>query len=136
MIKDSAAILFYNKKKEILMMQRTLDAKHNPGCWSFFGGGMKKGETPLQAVKREAKEELRINLTKPRFLLTVIYDNPSFTDRMHMFAQEFPKDVNDRELEQKEGCARGWYSINDALKINLSPNVRAAFKELAKIWPD
>ena len=135
MIKESAAILLYNKNKEILMMQRTLDAKHNPGCWSFFGGGFKKGETPLQAVKREAKEELGIKLSKPRLLLTTEYDNPAFTDKMHIFVQEFPKDMNEAKLDQKEGCARVWCSISDALKLNLSPNVRSAFEEIAKHWP-
>lgn len=134
MIKDSAAILLYNKKKEILMMQRTLDAKHNPGRWSFFGGGVERGETPIQAVKREAKEELGIILKKPRLLLTSEHDYQEYTDRMQIFIQEFPDDLNETSLEQKEGRSRGWFRISDALKLDLSPDIRVALEKMAKLW--
>jgi 8-oxo-dGTP pyrophosphatase MutT (NUDIX family) len=33
---------------------------------SLFGGGLNKGESFLQAVRREAYEELRYKLTKPK----------------------------------------------------------------------
>ena len=32
-----------------------------PGQWAFFGGMLQKGETPLQAVKREIFEELEVD---------------------------------------------------------------------------
>jgi 8-oxo-dGTP diphosphatase len=132
MTKETAAIVLYNKKKEILMMQRTLDAKHNPGCWSFFGGGVEKGESALQAVKREAKEELGIALNNPTLLLTSEHAYEEYTDRMHVFVQEFSKDM---KLHQREGSAKGWFSINDALKLNLSPDIRVALEKMARLWP-
>jgi 8-oxo-dGTP diphosphatase len=132
MIKETAAILLYNDKKEILMIQRTLDAKKNPGCWSFFGGGVEEGETPLQAVKREANEELGIILKNPRLLLTSEHDYPDYTDRMHIFIHEFTKEM---KLKQKEGRAKAWYIIKDALKLNLSPDIRTALEKIAKVWP-
>jgi 8-oxo-dGTP diphosphatase len=132
MIKENAAILLYDEQGKILMIQRTLDAKKNPGCWSFFGGGMEKGETPLQAVKREAKEELGIILRNPRLLLTSEHDYSGYTDRMHIFTQEFRKEM---KLKQKEGRARAWHQVQDALKLNLSPDIRTALEKIVTLWP-
>lgn len=36
----------------------------NPPPWGFFGGAIDEGETPLQAVLRESKEELDLDLTE------------------------------------------------------------------------
>lgn len=35
---------------------------HKPPPWGFFGGAIEAGETPLQAVLREAEEELTLTL--------------------------------------------------------------------------
>lgn len=42
----------------ILLQQRGPDWSSFPGCLSTFGGGIEEGETPLQALLRELKEEL------------------------------------------------------------------------------
>jgi 8-oxo-dGTP diphosphatase len=132
MIKETAAILLYDKEGRILMIQRTLDAKKNPGCWSFFGGGIEKGETPEKAVMREADEELGITLKNPALLLTSEHEYADYTDRMHIFTQKFAKNM---KLKQKEGRAKAWYKPSDALKLNLSPDIRTALEKMAKIWP-
>lgn len=130
MIKENTAILLYNKKKEILMMQRTFDAKRNPGCWNFFGGGVEKGETPEVAVRRETKEELDIDLKNPRLLLVSEHDYGEYIDRGYVFAHEFTEDM---KIKQHEGRARAWHSIKDALKLNLSPDVRTILEKIAKL---
>jgi 8-oxo-dGTP diphosphatase len=132
MIKETAAILLYDRQGKILIKQRTLDAEHNPGCWSFFGGEVEKGESPLQAVKREAKEEMRVILKNPRLFLTSEHKYPEYTDRMHVFIQEFTKDM---KVELHEGHAKAWYSIKDALDLNLSPDIRTALDKIARVWP-
>ena len=43
---------------KILLQERGLDWHTFPGCLSTFGGSIEAGESPLQALRRELKEEL------------------------------------------------------------------------------
>jgi len=63
MMKEIAAIIFENDKGEFLLYLR--DNKPGipfPGYWDLIGGHVEEGETPEQALVREVKEELDIDL--------------------------------------------------------------------------
>jgi 8-oxo-dGTP pyrophosphatase MutT (NUDIX family) len=44
-----------------------------PGHWGFFGGEMETGETPLEAIGREVREELGLEISGWRRLWEVPY---------------------------------------------------------------
>lgn len=46
----------------IFLQKRSKDAKRAPGLFGFFGGGADEGETAEQALLREIKEELDIEI--------------------------------------------------------------------------
>lgn len=58
----SGAILKNNEGK-MLFQLRDENGK-NPNKWGIFGGGIKKYESPLDALTREIKEELEIQIFK------------------------------------------------------------------------
>lgn len=60
-MKQKALLIPVNSKGEIFLQDR---AGHLPPPWGFFGGGLEEGETPLEAVIRETKEELDINISE------------------------------------------------------------------------
>ncbi len=63
-MKTIAAIILENPNGELLLYKR--DNKPGipfPGYWDLIGGHVEDGETPEQALVREIKEELDIELT-------------------------------------------------------------------------
>lgn len=56
----TAFVLFYNKNK-ILLQERGDYSKYGEE-YAFFGGGIEEGETPEEALIREIKEELGIEI--------------------------------------------------------------------------
>lgn len=63
------AILTWNGK---LLLEKRRDSD----IWGLIGGGCKKSETGLQAIAREAWEELGIRIPKDKFVKLAVYDNP------------------------------------------------------------
>lgn len=58
----SVHIWIVNSKNELLIQKRTMDSKKFPGMWSQTGGGVLAGENSKEAVKRESKEELNLEI--------------------------------------------------------------------------
>ena len=60
------------KDGKILAMQRGPGGNPATACkWEFPGGKMEPGETPQQALARELKEELAIDVSVGEFICTV-----------------------------------------------------------------
>lgn len=53
-----------------------LEKRSDCDLWGLVGGGVKKQETPLQAITREVYEELGIRVEPDRFQKLHIYDEP------------------------------------------------------------
>ncbi len=67
-MKEIAAIIFENDKGEFLLYLR--DNKPGipfPGYWDLIGGHVEAGESPEEALIREVKEELDIDLKEYTF---------------------------------------------------------------------
>lgn len=53
------------------------------GGWEFPGGKLEPGESPAEAVQRELREELAVQVRAGDLLQTVEWDYPTFHLRMH-----------------------------------------------------
>lgn len=87
--RGAAALVPFYKKGDgyyFFLQLRDEGAPTHPGCLGFFGGGIEGEETPLEAVMRETKEELAIDVT-PFFFKT--YSAPERTS--HVFLFEVPE---------------------------------------------
>jgi len=59
------------------------------GFWEFPGGKMEAGESPQEALIREIKEELNIDILVGELVDTVEYDYPEFHLTMHCYICTF-----------------------------------------------
>ena len=64
-----ADIWIINSKGEILIQKRSLLKESNPGMWAMTGGSALAGENSLEAIKREALEELGITVREENLKL-------------------------------------------------------------------
>ena len=70
--KNYVGIFIEDEEKRIMFQLR--DNKKNiphPNRWSLFGGGIKKGEEPVEAIMREIKEELEFSIDRKKLRLLI-----------------------------------------------------------------
>ena len=53
-----------------------LEKRRDCDIWGLVGGGVKKTESPLQAIAREIKEELGLRIPQEKFRKLAVYGEP------------------------------------------------------------
>ena len=100
-----AAIIIKNNK--IFATQRGYgDFK---GGWEFPGGKIEKNELPRDAIIREIKEELNIDIIPGELFETIEYDYPTF----HLSMQCFISTIKNGDIVLSEHTAAKWLSKED-----------------------
>ena len=72
---DVAAAIIKNKEGKILIAQRNLK-KSQGGLWEFPGGKIESGETKEEAIIREIKEELNMDIICDGYFDKKMYEYP------------------------------------------------------------
>lgn len=107
--------------QEVLIVQHTYGHRH----WTFPGGGIKRRETPEEAVKREVMEEVGIELTNLIPIGDFFTTDEYKRDRVYCFQAEV-KDKNFR-IRKEEIKEAKWFPI-EAMPVNMSQYGK-------KVWP-
>ena len=105
-----AAIILDNDK--ILATQRA--EGQFKGGWEFPGGKIEKDESCEEALIREIKEELNVDIIVKEYLCDIEYDYPNFKLKMKCFISS----INKGEIELNEHQASKWLARNELDSVN------------------
>lgn len=99
-----------NSQNEILLAQRKLTKKHNPGCWGpAVAGTVEEGESYEENIYKEAKEELGID--KMKFTPDLKFRSKSFYPFFcQVYKVKLDRKINEFQIAQDEVEQIQWFS--------------------------
>ena len=120
-LKDGAKAFIKNKKldKYLFVLRDDKPNIPNPNCWSLIGGGVEEGEEPIEALKREAKEEIGVKLYDIKKIGTL--EVPLTVKEQttivlgHVFLAYIDADI--RDIKLKEGQRVEYFTLDDLDRI-------------------
>ena len=132
--------IILNSKNQILLSKRAPHKTHGLK-WEFTAGSAITGETSLQGVLREVKEELGVEFLKKEaiYYKEVRNDNfPSDFKDMWLFKKDI--DIKDLTFPDGEAIDAKWVTIDEFIKMNqdgeIIPHIdfgRKEYDEITKI---
>lgn len=112
-IKVVAAII--QKENKILATKRGYGEFIN--MWEFPGGKIESGETKEQALVREIKEELNIEISVDKFAIDIEYQYPNF----YLFMSCFMCSIKEGSIELLEHNDGRWITKEELNTLNWLP---------------
>lgn len=112
------------KDGKILITQRSFERPHAPGEWEILTGRVNQGETFEEAVQREVKEEvgLEINVLQP-FNTFHFYRGPEKVEHLGVsFLCKYKS--GEIILDKNEQIDYKWATQNEALNLIKDPSIR------------
>ncbi|WP_294364894.1 8-oxo-dGTP diphosphatase MutT [uncultured Clostridium sp.] len=97
--------------------------------WEFPGGKIEVGETKEEALIREIKEELELDINNLDYLTTVEYDYPNFHLTMHCFVCE----ICGGNLNLNAHNGAKWVSLEELSSQNWIPADVEVVEKLLKL---
>ena len=125
MKQDGAHILLFNKDKTKIFLVRRNDYP----LWGVTGGGIEKGETPKEAVLREANEEtgFKVSLRNEIYEYNIT-NNKNEKRKDYLF---IGKIISGEFVPEFQGCLGKWFNTNN-LPLSMSKSCKIMINDAVK----
>lgn len=116
-------------EKSILLAKRSMNEEDEQGKWENIGGKLEENETFEEAVIREAKEELDINVSELEEVLE--YGGENEKNHIKVFKVKF---TGEPKLLETDMCDEiKWFKITELNNLDLAKYTKEDFKRLGWI---
>ena len=124
-IKTVVCIALISENDQILISKRP-PKKHLPGFWEFPGGKVEVNELPENALIREFKEELNVDIEVNSFITK--FSNTIITLKAYSVSLKPNQDLINLEHQKL-----GWFTLDEAIALKLGELDKAIVEHLAKL---
>lgn len=121
-------VLLYDEQKRLLLQHRSMDTPRMPGYWAFFGGSIDEGETPIEAIRREAYEELQCTLKDPKCIFEQDFELDVAAGHMRVYVDAYFEDKHALVLQEGQGW--GWYTQEEIKNLKMIEHDRRVIEEV------
>ena len=111
---EVAVGIVFNNKQQVLVGQRVVKDQYYKK-WEFPGGKLEQNESAEDALIRELKEELSIDVKNFSDLMLVDHDYPDRQVRLHVFIV----DRYSNEIHAAEGQAIRWNELDQLNSLDF-----------------
>ena len=118
--------LIFNEQNQLLMCLRGPQARNERGKWEIPGGKVEFGETLIQALQREIKEEIGVEIEVLELLH--VADHLILDEQEHWISPTYICRITagTPKVIEPEKCDRlGWFSLQEAQQLPLSVVTKA-----------
>ena len=105
--------IIYNEGKYLLQLRDNKPSISYPNVWSLFGGEIEKGESKIDALIREIKEEIGWEPDNVNYITKSI----NYEDKCYIFYYHTHFNANFEKLVLGEGQEMKWFTIEETQKI-------------------
>ena len=112
-------------------LTKRLDNAHQGGKWEFPGGKVEKDETVAQALARELKEEINIDVLSCQPLITIDHD---YGDKK-VCLEVFVVDNYIGEPSAQEGQEQSWFALKEFKDLDFPKANEAIIAKLIALSP-
>lgn len=123
-----ASAIILNDQNQVLLTQRAYDREHHPGGWENQSGRLHQGESVVEGLVREMKEELDI-IVEPILPVSTFhfYRGPEKVE--HIGIDYICKIKSGKvKVDGKEEIAYQWTDIEKALEIVKDKSIRSVLR--------
>jgi 8-oxo-dGTP diphosphatase len=125
----AGAIITYKGKVLLVLRDNKPEIKF-PNYWGMIGGRIEPGETPEQALIREIKEEINVDVTNPTYIAPYSLDPQNQSEIFHIT-------LDDNQMHSiklgDEGQELRFFSLDELETLCVTPDVTFFLKNFTQI---
>jgi 8-oxo-dGTP diphosphatase len=109
------------------------EKKFGPYVWNLPGGGIQFGETPEEALIREMKEEIGVDIEIKSLLPKLFSETRARWQGIFLCYMCVIKDDESKIVLNEEADQFGWFTTDEVMKLKILPLADIICKEADKI---